>query len=86
MILIAVLALLMVSTIRYTSFKSAGTGRKNLYLVLVIAAIGMLIWLYSEYMLLILSGTYVAHGLIWYVASLLRRRPESQTEEPRTDS
>jgi CDP-diacylglycerol--serine O-phosphatidyltransferase len=86
MILIAVLSLLMVSTIRYTSFKSAGTGRKNLYLVLVIAAIGMLIWLYSEYMLLILSGTYVAHGLIWYVASLLRRRPESQTEEPRTDS
>lgn len=75
MILIALLALLMVSTIRYTSFKSAGTGRRNLYLVLVIAAVGMLIWLYSNYVLLILSGIYVASGIIMYVLSLFRRRP-----------
>ncbi len=81
MILIAVLALLMVSTIRYTSFKSAGTGRRNLYLVLVIAAVGMLIWLYSNYMLLILSGTYVASGIIMYVLSLFRRRPATEVSE-----
>lgn len=80
MILIAVLALLMVSTIRYTSFKSAGTGRRNLYLVLVIAAVGMLIWLYSNYVLLILSGTYVASGIILYVLSLFRRRPATEVE------
>ncbi len=80
MILIAVLALLMVSTIRYTSFKSAGTGRRNLYLVLVIAAVGMLIWLYSNYVLLILSGTYVASGIILYVLGLFRRRPATEVE------
>lgn len=80
MILIAVLALLMVSTIRYTSFKSAGTGRRNLYLVLVIAAVGMLIWLYSNYVLLILSGIYVASGIIMYVLSLFRRRPATEVE------
>jgi CDP-diacylglycerol--serine O-phosphatidyltransferase len=81
MILIAVLALLMVSTIRYTSFKSAGTGRRNLYLVLVIAAVGMLIWLYSNYVLLILSGIYVASGIIMYVLSLFRRRPTTEVGE-----
>lgn len=81
MILIAVLALLMVSTIRYTSFKSAGTGRRNLYLVLVIAAVGMLIWLYSNYVLLILSGIYVASGIILYILSLFRRRPANEVTE-----
>lgn len=81
MVLIAVLGVLMISTLRYTSFKTAGTGRRNLYLVLLIAAVGMLIWLYSEYMLLILSGIYVSHGVIWYVFSLLRRRGREQTAE-----
>lgn len=75
MVLIAVLGVLMVSTIRYSSMKTVGTGRRNLYLVLVIAAIGMLMWLYSNYVLLILSVAYVSHGLIWYVFSLLRARP-----------
>jgi CDP-diacylglycerol---serine O-phosphatidyltransferase len=75
MVLIAALGVLMVSTIRYSSMKTVGTGRRNLYLVLVIAAIGMLMWLYSNYVLLILSVAYVSHGLVWYVFSLVRTRP-----------
>lgn len=75
MILIAALGVLMVSTIRYSSMKTVGTGRRNLYLVLVIAAVGMLMWLYSNYVLLILSVAYVSHGVIWYVLSLLRTKP-----------
>lgn len=78
MILLAVLGLLMVSTLRYTSFKTAGTGRRSLYLILIIAAIGMLIWLYSRYMLLILGVGYVSHGIIWYLLSLLTSRSRSQ--------
>lgn len=66
MILMAVLGLLMVSTIRYSSFKTVGTGRRSIYLILVIAALGMLIWLYSQYMLLGIASAYVAHGIIWY--------------------
>ena len=80
MILIALLSVLMVSTVKYTSFKNSGTGRRNLYLVLVIAAVGMLIWLYSNYVLLILSGTYVASGIILYIISLFRRRPATEVE------
>ncbi len=75
MTLIACLGLLMVSTLRYSSMKTVGTGRRNLYLLLVVAAIGMLVWLYSRYVLLILSGAYVSHGVIWYIFGLLRQRP-----------
>lgn len=79
MILLAVLGVLMVSTIRYTSFKTAGTGRRSLYLILLIAAVGMLIWLYSRYMLLILGVAYVSHGIIWYLLTLLTSRSRSRS-------
>jgi CDP-diacylglycerol---serine O-phosphatidyltransferase len=80
MALIAGLGVLMVSTLRYSSMKTVGTGRRNLYIVLVVAAIGMLIWLYSRYMLLILSAGYVSHGLIWYLVGQLRSRRKAATE------
>lgn len=78
MVLIAVLGILMVSTVKYSSMKSLGTGRSNLYLVLLIAAIGMLMWLYSEQVLLALATAYVSHGVIWYLFSLIRRRPKAE--------
>jgi CDP-diacylglycerol---serine O-phosphatidyltransferase len=67
MALIAVLGALMVSTIKYSSMKTVGWGRRSLYVVLLIAAAGMLVWLYSQYVLLALSVAYVSHGLIWYL-------------------
>jgi phosphatidylserine synthase len=81
MVLIAILGLLMVSTLRYTSFKNVGSGRRNLYILLVIAATGMSIWLYSRYVLLILSTAYVSHGVIWYLISLFRTHPSVKAEE-----
>lgn len=79
MILLAGLGLLMVSTIRYTSFKNVGTSRRSIYLILLIAAVGMLIWLYSQYVLLILTTAYVAHGLVNYFLSFLRT-PKNRIE------
>ena len=79
MILLGMLGVLMVSTLRYSSMKTVGTGRRNLYLVLVVAAVGMLMWLYSQYVLLILSVAYVSHGVIWYLLGMLR--PRRQTDE-----
>jgi Phosphatidylserine synthase len=73
LVLLAVLGVLMVSTLRYTSFKSVGMGRRSLYLILLIAGTGMLIWLYSRYVLLTLAVAYVAHGIIWYLLSFLSR-------------
>lgn len=80
-ILLGILGLLMVSTLRYTSFKTVGTGRTNIYIVLLLVAIGMAIWLYSQYALLILSGLYVAHGIVWYVLSLLSPRRKEKAVE-----
>ncbi|CAN5579414.1 CDP-diacylglycerol--serine O-phosphatidyltransferase [soil metagenome] len=81
MILVAVLGLLMVSTIRYSSFKTVGTGSRSIYYILLIGAIGMLIWLYSQYMLLIFCAGYVLHGIIWYLLGILSpRRRERQVE------
>lgn len=82
MVLIAVLGILMVSTIRYSSFKTVSLGRRNLYLVLVIAAVGMLMWLYSNYLLLILATAYVSHGVLFFIfRSVFRRQRHEHTAD-----
>ena len=82
-VLMIALGLLMVSTVRYSSFKSAGTGKQSIYLVLIVAALGMLVWLYSQYMLFALAFAYVAHGIVWYFINLLtpKRRSTAETDE-----
>ncbi len=75
MILIAILAALMVSTLRYSSFKSVGDERRSTRIVIVlIAAVGMLVWLYSRYVLLAIVSLYIFHGVGLRFVSLLRRR------------
>lgn len=64
--LVSALSVLMVSTIRYSSMKTA-KGAQGLFLVIVIAALAMFVWFYSEYALLGIAAAYVAHGLVWWV-------------------
>jgi hypothetical protein len=65
----------MVSTVRYSSFKTVGAGKRSTTKAMIaIAAVGMLVWLYSRYVLLFLIGIYVAHGIVLKLASLLRFR------------
>src|SRR5687768_12853213 len=64
--LVAVLAALMVSTVRYSSFKTLGAGRRStMKVVPLIAAVGMLVWLFSRYVLLALVLAYVLHGIVF---------------------
>jgi CDP-diacylglycerol--serine O-phosphatidyltransferase len=73
--IIAALGALMVSTIRYSSFKAVGGGKRSrATVVLFIAAVGMLIWLYSRYTLLAIVLVYVLHGIVLRIASLFRFR------------
>lgn len=65
--LVAVLSILMISTIRYTSMKTSSGPRQGFFIVLAIAAMAMAIWLYSRYALLAIAGGYVAHGVIWWI-------------------
>lgn len=84
MVLMAFLGLLMVSTLRFTSFKSVGAGRRNARLVIAMIALVGLIYLYSQWVLLVLVVGYVVHGLLSRgLTSLGRRSPEKQTAEMR---
>lgn len=75
MALVGCLGLLMVSTLRYSSFKTVGTRSRSARLaILLVAAVGMLIYLFSEYVLLILALLYVLHGLLLKLGGLFRKR------------
>jgi CDP-diacylglycerol--serine O-phosphatidyltransferase len=81
MALVAVLAALMVSTLRYSSFKTVGAGKRSTIKILpLVAAVGMLIWLFSRYVLLLIVAAYVLHGPLLRLASLfqVRRAAEGQ--------
>lgn len=72
---VALLATLMVSTVRYSSFKSVGTGRRSTRLVILgIAAVGMSVWLFSRYVLISFVTIYILLGLIMKLVGLFRSR------------
>jgi CDP-diacylglycerol--serine O-phosphatidyltransferase len=76
MVLVATLSALMVSTLRYSSFKTIGTHKRSArVMILLVAAIGMLVWLYSRYVLLIVAVAYVLHGLLLRLGAMFRRHP-----------
>ena len=81
LILMAVLGFLMVSTLRYSSFKSAGTGRSSIYLIIGLAAFAMGVWLYSRYVLLGLSLVYVTHGIIWFLLGIFRPGKQAEAKQ-----
>ncbi len=85
MALVLILGGLMVSTLRYSSFKNVGTGRKNFYLLLLLGGFGMLVWLYSYVVLLVLSLAYVSHGVIWYLFGLLKPKLASEREKSESE-
>jgi CDP-diacylglycerol--serine O-phosphatidyltransferase len=77
--LVGCLSALMVSTLRYSSFKAVGTRRRSTRLViLLVASVGMLVWLYSRYVLLILVTAYFLHGLLARLGALFRKRPDKE--------
>ncbi len=72
------LALLMISTIRYSSMKNLGSGNYHpRTLILAITLLGLCIWFYSEWSLLIIATIYSTHGLIAKLWSFVRPRPAS---------
>lgn len=78
-VLVGFLGVLMVSTLRYSSFKSVGAGRRSTRVMILAVALGfMLIWLYSRYVLFALVTIYVLHGLLAKLWSLLRPRSHAE--------
>jgi CDP-diacylglycerol---serine O-phosphatidyltransferase len=79
----AVLSVLMVSRIRYTSFKNVGPKSNKPFILLPLLSLLLAgIWFYSQWVLLMIASAYVAHGPLLKVWGLLGRfRPQSATAE-----
>ena len=87
MLLVGTLSILMVSTLRFSSFKTVGTSRRSMRTSVLVVAVGMLIFLYSRYVLLGLVSLYILHGLASRVVGMFRKRTEpsdSLVEEKQT--
>jgi CDP-diacylglycerol--serine O-phosphatidyltransferase len=77
MAMMGLLGLLMVSTLRFSSFKTMGTTRRRSMRTIILAvAIGMLIFLYSRHVLLVLVVSYIVHGLFSRLLGVFRKRSE----------
>lgn len=75
MALVGLLGLLMVSTLRFPSFKTVGTRSRSMRTIILAVGIGMLIFLYSRYVLLAMVIGYILNGLLSRVLFIFRRRP-----------
>lgn len=76
MALVGLLGVLMVSTLRFSSFKTVGTRSRSMRTIILAVGIGMLIFLYSRYVLLAIVIGYILNGLLARVFGLFRRRTE----------
>jgi len=82
MILMGTLSVMMVSTIRFSSFKAVGTKVRSMRIVILSLAVGMLIFLYSQYVLLGIVIAYILHGLLSRVIGVFWRRADETKVEP----
>ncbi len=85
MLIMAALAVLMVSNFRYTSFKNLSLKSNKPFLTLPLLSLLIAgIWFYSRPVLLAIAFTYVSHGLVLKLWSLVRRikRPITTEESP----
>ena len=87
-VLVVCLAFLMISTLRYSSFKNAGVGNRNPRILIIgLALVVMLIWFSSQYFLLAISTAYASHGVIMKLWSLLKpRKAEAEHAEFELDA
>ena len=75
LVLVVCLAFLMISTLRYSSLKNVGVGNRNPRILIIgLALLVILIWFYSQWVLLIISTAYVSHGLIAKLWSFVKPR------------
>jgi CDP-diacylglycerol--serine O-phosphatidyltransferase len=79
--LVIVPGLLMVSTVRFYSFKSVDLQSRRAYRVLVLLAIGLAIVVAHEVMLAALSYAYMASGLVMWAWGRFHRHSHEPQEE-----
>jgi CDP-diacylglycerol--serine O-phosphatidyltransferase len=79
--IVALLAFLMVSRMRYYSFKTLDLLKRRSYLaIILLGLIIWAIWLYSEPVLLTIAVTYALSGIILRITSKFRPHPPAPEE------
>lgn len=85
MLTLAISGLLMVSTWRYPSFKQINIGKpRSPLFVLLVGAFFLLMWKWSQPLLLIMASTYFVSGIAIRVGGVIRRhrRPSPPPPQP----
>jgi CDP-diacylglycerol--serine O-phosphatidyltransferase len=78
---VALLAFLMVSRMRYYSFKTLDLRRRRSYMAIILLGLVIwAIWLYSEPVLLTIAVTYALSGIILRIISKFRPHPPAPEE------
>ena len=77
MLLVGFLSLMMVSTWRFSSFKTVGTRRGSMRTIIMALCVGVLIFLYSRYVLLAIVVSYILYGLLSRMIGIVWRRSDS---------
>jgi len=81
MVVVAILAFLMVSRMRYYSFKTLDLRRRRSYIAIIfLGLIIWAIWVYSEHVLLTIALTYALSGIILRISSKFRSHPPAPEE------
>jgi len=81
LVVVALLAFLMVSRMRYFTFKTLDLKRRRSYvLIIFLGLVIWAIWLYSEPVLLAIAVTYALSGIVLRIISL-RHRPQPPAPE-----
>jgi CDP-diacylglycerol--serine O-phosphatidyltransferase len=78
---VAILAFLMVSRMRYYSFKTLDLRRRRSYVAIIF--LGLIVWgifVYSEPVLLTIAVTYALSGIVLRVTSKFRSHPPAPQE------
>ncbi|MBV9154816.1 MAG: CDP-diacylglycerol--serine O-phosphatidyltransferase [Acidobacteriaceae bacterium] len=83
LVIVALISLLMVSTWRYPSFKQINvTKPRSPLVVLIVGAVAILIWNWSQPVLMAMASAYVVSGIAIRIGGLVRRRRRSRPPAP----
>lgn len=74
--LIGILSIMMVSTLRFSSFKTVGTKIRSMRTIILGVGFMVLMVRFSRYLLLALVLSYILYGLLSWMWRLFRPRPE----------
>ena len=83
-VLMGVLSVMMVSKLRFPSFKAVGTKSRSMRIIILAVGIGVLIFLFSRYVLLAVVISYILYGLLSRMGSLFHRRNDLSSTNPQT--